>query len=117
MTGRLPGHTQVQEQTRLATEAHSIIEVRLQVEDRWESPDGATSLCFELSVSCRCHLADRKLFDLGTDVVHLLVTEKDGSVRAVKGSRVNLRASLTTGVPSIGLGGLLRIKDDDFRDP
>ena len=74
-------------QTRLATEARDVIEVRLEVEDRWGSPDGATSLRFELSGSCRYHLGNERLADLRTDVVHLLVTEPDGSVRAVKGNR------------------------------
>ena len=100
-SGCRPTATGTIEQTRLATEARDIIEVRLRVEDRWESTDGATSLRFELSGSCRYHLGDRRLFDLTTDVVQLLVTETDDSVRAVRGSRVNLRASFTAGAPSI----------------
>ena len=83
-------------QTRLATEAPDVIEVRLEVGDRWESPDGATSLRFELSGSCRYHLGDKRLADLRTDVVHLLITEPDGSIRAVKGSHVILRAQAIT---------------------
>ena len=96
-----PTATGAIQQTRLATEARDIIEVRLRVEDRWESPDAQTSLRFELSGSCRYHLGARELFDLRTDVVHLLVTDPDGSVRAVKGSRVNLRASFRAGAPSV----------------
>ncbi|MDE0703422.1 MAG: hypothetical protein OXH59_06845 [Rhodospirillaceae bacterium] len=86
-----PTATGAIEQTRLATEARDIIEVRLQVEDRWESPDGAASQRFELSGLCRYHLGDRKLFDLRTDVVRLLMTRPDGSVLAVKGSRAVMR--------------------------
>lgn len=90
------------EQTRLATEARDIIEVRLQVDDRWDSPDGATSLPFELSGSCRYHLGNGQLFDLTTDVVQLLVTKPDGSVRGVKGSRAMLRPGpLYLGTPPI----------------
>lgn len=96
-----PTATGTIDQTRLATEARDIIEVRLRVEDRWESPDGETSLRFELSGSCRYHLGARKLFDLRTDVVHLLMTNPDGSVCAVKGSRVNLRANFRAGAPSV----------------
>ena len=96
-----PTATGTIKQTRLATEARDVIEVRLEVEDRWGSPDGATSLRFELSGSCRYHLGNERLADLRTDVVHLLVTEPDGSVRAVKGSRVNLRAHGYLGTPPI----------------
>lgn len=96
-----PTATGTIEQTRLATEARDIIEVRLRVEDRWESPDGETSLPFELSGSCRYHLGDRKLFDLRTEVVRLLMTDPDGSARAVKGSRVSARASFTAGAPPV----------------
>ena len=88
-------------QTRLATEARDVIEVRLKVEDRWESTGAATSLRFELSGSCRFHLGNQRLTDLRTDVVHLLMTEPDGLVRAVKGSRVNLRAHGHIGTPPI----------------
>ena len=100
-SGCRPTETGEITQTLLATEARDIIEVRLRVEDRWENPDGATSLRFELSGSCRFHLGTGQLFDLRTDVVHLLMTETDGSVRAVKGSHVNLRASFSAGAPSI----------------
>lgn len=100
-SGCRPTATGSIDQTRLATEARDIIEVRLQVKDRWDGPDGPTSLRFELSGSCRYHLGNRRLTDLRTDVVHLLATEPDGSVRAVEGSRVNLRASFRAGAPSI----------------
>ena len=86
-----PTSTGTIKQTRLTTEARDVIEVRLKVEDTWESADGATSLRFELSGSCRYHLGDGRLADLETDVVRLLTTKPDGSVRAVKGSHVYLR--------------------------
>ena len=76
-SGCRPTATGTIEQTRLATEARDIIEVRMQVEDRWESTVGATSLRFELSGSCRYHLGNRRLADLRTDVVQLLITEPD----------------------------------------
>ena len=92
-----PTATGTIKQTRLATEARDVIEVRLEVEDRWESPDEAKSLRFELSGSCRYDLACGRLGELRADVLHLLMTEPDGSVRAVKGSRVNLRVSAYAG--------------------
>ena len=72
-------------QTRLATEDHHIIEVRLEVEDMWKSLDGMTSGRFELSGSCRYHLGEERLDNLWTNRVHLQITEPDGSVRPVKG--------------------------------
>ena len=89
-------------QTRLATEGRDVIEVRLEVEDKWESPDGATSQPFELSGSCCYHLGDERLADLRTEVVRLRMTEPDGSVRSVKGSRVNVSAGpIYLGTPPI----------------
>ena len=85
-SGCRPTATGTIRQTRLATEVRDVIEVRLEVEDRWESPGGGTSMRFELSGSCRYHLGSERLADLTTDIVHLLMTEPDGSVRAVKGS-------------------------------
>ena len=98
-SGCRPTATGAIDQERLATEARDVIEVRLKVEDCWESPDGATSLRFELSGSCRYHLGSRRLADLSADVVRLLITEPDGSIRAVKGGHVNLRATFYGGTP------------------
>jgi len=72
-------------QTRLATEDRHIIEVRLEVENRWESLDRTTSGRFELSGSCRYHFGEKRLDNLWTDRVHLQITESDGSVRPVRG--------------------------------
>ena len=88
-------------QTRLTTETPEFIEVRLEVEDTWESADGTTVLPFELSGSCHYHLGDSRLADLKADVVRLLKTEPDGSVRAVKGGRVTLSAHAHFGTPPI----------------
>ena len=89
-------------QTRFTTEVPGVIEVRLEVEDTWESADGATSLNFQLSGSCHYHLRRKGLANLKADVVQLLTTEPDGSVRAVKGSRVTLRAgTIYMGAPPI----------------
>ena len=96
-----PTSTGAIKQTRLATEARDVIEVRLDVGDRWEGLGGATSLRFKLSGLCRYHLGNKRLADLRTDMVCLLMTEPDGSVRAVKGSRVNLNAHGYAGTPPI----------------
>ena len=81
-----PTATGMIKQTRLATEDHHIIEVRLEVEDRWESLDGTTSARFELSGLCFYHLGEERLDNLWADRVHLEIREQDGSVHPVKGS-------------------------------
>ena len=89
-------------QTRWATEVPDVIEIRLEVEDKWESPDGATSQPFELSGSCCYHLGDERLADLRTNVVRLRMAEPDGSVRSVKGSLVSVSAEpIYLGTPPI----------------
>jgi len=88
-------------QTRFTTDAAELIEVRLQVKDTWESADGATELAFEFSGFCRYHLGDERLVNLTADNVRLLMTEPNGSVRAAKGSFVNVSASISTGPPPI----------------
>lgn len=96
-----PTRTGAIKQTRLATEACDVIEVRLEVEDRWASQHGSTSLGFEMSGSCRYHLGDKRFADLRTDVIRLLITESDGSIRSVKGGHVNIRARAYMGTPPI----------------
>ena len=77
-------------QTLLTTDQAEVIEVRLEVEDTWESPDGAEVADFRLSGSCHYRLADNQLADLTPSRVGLLTTLPDGSVHAVKGSYVNM---------------------------
>ena len=96
-----PKSTGTIKQTRLTTEVSEFIEVRLEVVDTWKSADGATVLPFQLSGSCHYHLGDGRLADLKADVVRLLTTEPDGSVRAVKGGSVALSAHIYAGTPPI----------------
>lgn len=96
-----PTSTGTIKQTRLTTEAREVIEIRLEVEDTWESVAGATSLRFKVLGSCHYHLGEDRLADLETEVVRLFTTEPDGSVRAVKGSRVNVSAHGIGGTPPI----------------
>ena len=91
-------------QTRLATEACDVIEVRLEVEDRWKSHDGSASLRFEMSGSCRYHLGEKRFADLRTDVFRLLTTGPDGSIRSVKGGHVNIQVRGYMGTPPIEPG-------------
>ena len=84
-------------QTRLTTDQAGVIEIRLEMEDTWESADGAATMEFHLSGSCHYHLANRQLTNLTVRNVRLLTTEPDGSVRAVKGSYVRLSASIYAG--------------------
>ena len=87
-------------QTWLTTDQADVIEIRLKMKDRWESADGVATMEFQLSGSCHYHLADKQLTDLTVENVRLLTSEPDGSVRAVKGSYVNLSAHLYAGGPS-----------------
>ena len=96
-----PTSTGTIQQTRFTTEARDVIEVRLEVKDLWKSVDGATSLPFEFSGSCQYHLGDDKLTDLKVTEVYLKMTEPDGSVRAVKGSRVSIGGHAYGGTPPI----------------
>ena len=96
-----PTSTGTIQQTLFTTETHDVIEVRLKVKDSWESVDGATSLPFEFSGSCQYHLGDKGLTDLKAEVVRLKMTEPDGSVRSVKGSRVSIGAHIYGGTPPI----------------
>ena len=75
-------------QRRLTTDDRRFIEVRLEVEDRWESPDGATSGCFKLSGSCRYHLGDKCFDNLYATSVRLTIDKPDGSICGVKGGFV-----------------------------
>ena len=88
-------------QTRLTTEEANIIEIRLEMDDMWESGDGSTKLDFGLSGSCRYLLAERQLKELTAQEVNLLQTQPDGSKRAVKGSYVSLEAHIFAGAPPI----------------
>ena len=89
-----PTATGTIKQTRLTTENPHIIEVRLEVEDRWESPDGATSGYFKLSGSCHYHLGDRRFDNLYATSVRLTIDELDGS-RGVQGGFVRTEELLS----------------------
>ena len=80
-------------QTLLTTDHAEVIEVRLKVQDTWESPDGAQAAVFRLSGTCRYRLVDGILSDLRASTVQLLVTQPDGSLRAVKGSYQRIAAA------------------------
>ena len=84
-------------QTRLTTDQADVIEIRLEVQDIWGSLDDATVMDFYLSGSCHYHLDDERLADLITGNVRLSTTQPDGSVRAVRGSYVNVGAKIYAG--------------------
>ena len=84
-------------QTLLTTDQLDIIEVRLELDDQWESIDGSNVCDFLLRGSCHYRLSDHQLSDLSASSVTLLITESDGSVRAVKGSYVSAAATLYAG--------------------
>ena len=93
-------------QTLLTTDQPEVIEVRLEIEDIWQSVDGARTMAFHLSGSCHYRLVDETLRDLTASRVSLLTQQPDGSVRAVKGSYVSvsahaLSAHASTGAPPI----------------
>lgn len=86
-------------QTLLTTDDAEVIEIRLEVRDTWESPDGAEVADFRLSGSCHYRLVHDKLSDLTASEVLLLITQPDGSLRAVEGSYQKLGAHVYAGVP------------------
>ena len=100
-SGCWPTSTGTIKQARLTTEELQFIEVRLEVEDIWQSDDGARTLPFHLSGSCHYHLGDGRLADLKAEVVRLSTTEPGGSVRSVKGSHVAVSAHFFAGTPPI----------------
>ena len=100
-SGCRPKATGQVRQTRLTTEQANIIEIRLEVEDIWESDDGATTLNFQLSGSCRYLLAEKQLTELTAREVSLLETQPDGSKLAVQGSYVSVEAHMFAGAPPI----------------
>ena len=100
-SGCRPTATGNVKQTRLTTDQAEVIEVRLEMNDRWEGANGTRIADFQLSGSCRYGLADDVLSDLTVSQVRLLITQPDGSVRAVKGSYASLRAHLYAGAPPI----------------
>ena len=87
------------EQARLTTETSDVIEVRLKVNDLWESGDGAAPLPFELSGTCLYHLGNQEFSDLRIDGVNLSMKDSDGSIRSVEGSYINLRGHMHIGGP------------------
>ena len=100
-SGCRPKSTGKVRQTRLTTDNANVIEIRLEVDDSWESDSGATQLTFHLSGSCRYLLTEKQLTELTAREVNLLQTLPDGSKRAVKGSYVSLEAHIVAGAPPI----------------
>ena len=88
-------------QIRLTTDEANIIEIRLEVDDMWESDDGATELDFHLSGSCHYLLEEKRLVALTAREVRLLETQSDGSKRAVKGSYISVDAHFFGGAPPV----------------
>ena len=87
--------------TLFTTDQANILEVRLEVDDQWESPDGTKVHDFQLRGSCHYRLKDKQLCDFTVWSSRLLTTEPDGSVHAVKGSHINLTATFHAGAPLI----------------
>ena len=88
-------------QALLTTDQAEVLEVRLEITDRWLSADNAHTMPFHLSGSCHYRLADETLCDLNASNVRLLTRQPDGSVRAVKGSYVSVSAHMYAGAPPI----------------
>ena len=75
-------------QTFLTTDQADVIEVRLEVEDKWENDEDGLVADFFLNASCRYRLTDQQLHDMTVSNLRLMALQPDGSVRAVKGSYV-----------------------------
>ena len=86
-------------QTLLTTDQAEVIEVRLEIADKWEGTE--KTMEFRLSGSCHYLLSEEKLCDLAPSSVELLAQQPDGSVRAVEGSYIGIRAHLRAGAPPI----------------
>lgn len=73
------------------TDQNNVIELRVRLNDIWESDDGRTRR--ELSYSGRWlyRLSDRQLFEPRNDSLQLTETLPNGTRRAVDGSYVNIR--------------------------
>ena len=84
-------------QTLLTTDQADVIEVRLEMDDQWESSDGDQVCDFHLRGSCHYSLADDRLSDLTVSSIRLLTTDPDGSVRATKGSYIGISAHAYAG--------------------
>ena len=91
-SGCRPTATGDVKQTRLTTDQAEVIEVRLEVEDKWEGADRKTVMDFYLTGSCHYHFTEERLADLNAGNVRLTTTQPDGSLLAVKGSYVNVGA-------------------------
>ena len=90
-SGCRPTATGEVKHTLFTTDQADILEVRLAMDDQWESPDGTTVYNFHLSGSCHYRLADHQLCDFKVSNIKLLIPQPDGSVRAAEGSRINIR--------------------------
>ena len=100
-SGCRPTETGNVEQTLLTTDQVEIVEVRLEVEDQWVSPDGSRTYDFSLRGSCHYSLAEHQLTGLTVSNLRLSKTEEDGTVRAVKGSYVSIAARAYAGAAPI----------------
>lgn len=100
-SGCRPTATGDVKQTLFTTDQADILEVRLEVEDKWKSPDGTKVYDFRLRGSCHYRLKDNCLRDLAVSNIKLLIPQPDGSVHAVKGSRINLKTDFYVGPPPI----------------
>lgn len=101
-SGCRPTATGDVKQTLFTTDQDDVLEVRLEVDDQWESPDGTEVYDFHLRGSCHYRLADNRLCDFTVSNINLPVPQPDGSVRAVEGSYVSIGGMhLHAGAPPI----------------
>lgn len=68
------------------TDQNKVVEVRVRLNDMWESNDGRTRLEFSYSGKCLYRLSDRKLCEPRNDVLRLTETLPGGTKRSIKGS-------------------------------
>ena len=100
-SGCRPTATGDVKQTLLTTNEANVLEVRLEVDDKWESPDGTKVYDFHLRGSCHYRLADDRLCDFTVSNIKLLIPQPDGSVRAVEGSYISIGGISHVGAPPI----------------
>ena len=86
-TGCRPTKTGEAKQTFFTTDQASVLEVRLEVDDQWKSPDGTTVSDFFLRGSCYYNMANERLYDFTGQRVKL---KRQGWSYVEEGSYINL---------------------------
>ena len=78
--------------TFLTTDQADIVEVRIAMDETWRHPGNGKIADFRVGAWCHYGLTDHRLQNLNIGNLRLMLTQPDGSTRAVRGSYVNVNA-------------------------